>query len=427
MNFISPEKLQDFIRNWMPVFAANWSNAAENPAFGDACLCLGFEMDCAHSLQTKYPGEDVFRASFLRGIIHSVDDVHFLGTAIFSYWRYLTHWHEAPPPDDAPEWFAIAFDRLSELADFQHDDGRKSSEDKGSRGPSCDFVPDGAEELGALSSGKANEQLFMETKTVHSSSPFKNMKNYRFVKRITIAGVRHLKDRGQVMAATVSGERLRLVRETDNSYDDYAIRIDSWSGQKLGYVPRQENSDLAEQMDRGVIFVGIITALRRHEYWIETDIYERLHFPFPDFAGFTLRTFGFFAPETRCSIFPGAHRFVHKTRHSYDGAIHCIDFTFSPDSWEKVMAFIQRCNFPAWESEYSNSMVDDGMQWSMTIRRRHAKSLKISGDNAYPEEWEILTGFIADCLDLHEVKGNGKIYLELPRKSCKGKIRRFPL
>ena len=133
MNCISTEKLQDFIRNWMPVLAANWSHAAENPAFGNACCSLGFEMDCAHSLQAKYPKEDVFRASFLRGIIHSIDDVQFLGTAIFSYWRYLTHWHEAPPPDDAPEWFAIAFAQLSELADSQHDDGEKSSKDKGSR------------------------------------------------------------------------------------------------------------------------------------------------------------------------------------------------------------------------------------------------------------------------------------------------------
>ena len=90
------------------------------------------------------------------------------------------------------------------------------------------------------------------------------MKHYRFVKRITIAGVRYREDRARVMAMMKPGEVLYLVREGNNCYDDHAIRVDFPEGQKLGYVPRQENSDLAEQMDRGVIFVGIITSLRRH-------------------------------------------------------------------------------------------------------------------------------------------------------------------
>ena len=109
--------LQPFIRKWAPVLAAPWTCAAENPDFGDDCFTLGFEMDCMTSLQEKFPGEDVSRASFLRRVIHTIHDVHFLGTAIFSYWRYLTHWHEAPPPEDAAEWFSTAFSRLSELAD----------------------------------------------------------------------------------------------------------------------------------------------------------------------------------------------------------------------------------------------------------------------------------------------------------------------
>jgi hypothetical protein len=51
----------------------------------------------------------------LKEIVESIDDSKFLGTAIFSYWRYLTHWHEAPLPDDAIEWFTIAFERLRTL------------------------------------------------------------------------------------------------------------------------------------------------------------------------------------------------------------------------------------------------------------------------------------------------------------------------
>ena len=429
MNDTPAKKLQTLIRKWKPVLAAkHWSNEAEDSSFGDACFSLGFEMDAARSLQRKYPGKDVFRASFLRRIIRSVNDVQFLGSAIFSYWRYLTHWHEAPLPDDAPEWFAIAFDRLSVLADSGEEEEAETSGAGERENPSCDSRSDGSEKREPSAHGKAQKrQVFMETNDVPPSSPFKTMRNYRFIKRITVAGVRYLEDRGQVLAATVPGEPLRLVREVDNLYDNHAIRIDSWEDQKLGYVPRKANSDLAEQMDRGVVFVGIITALRRHESRVEADIYERLHIPFPDFAGFTLRTFGFFAPETRCSIFPGSRRFVHKTRNPYDGTIQCIDFTFSPAYWGKVMELIQRCNFLAWEDEYLNPGVCDGMQWNMTIRRKHAKSLKITGDNAYPEEWNILTDLIEDCLDLRKVKGNGKFYLESPRKSRKDKGRRIPL
>jgi hypothetical protein len=34
---------------------------------------------------------------------------------------------------------------------------------------------------------------------------------------------------------------LELVRESQNAYDERAVRVD-WRGQKLGYVPRMENT-----------------------------------------------------------------------------------------------------------------------------------------------------------------------------------------
>jgi hypothetical protein len=46
------------------------------------------------------------------------------------------------------------------------------------------------------------------------------------------------------------GDALTLVREPDNPYDAQAVRVD-WQGQKLGYVPRRENADVARIMDRG--------------------------------------------------------------------------------------------------------------------------------------------------------------------------------
>ena len=46
------------------------------------------------------------------------------------------------------------------------------------------------------------------------------------------------------------GDALTLVREPDNPYDANAVRVE-WQGQKIGYVPRRENTDVARFMDRG--------------------------------------------------------------------------------------------------------------------------------------------------------------------------------
>jgi hypothetical protein len=46
------------------------------------------------------------------------------------------------------------------------------------------------------------------------------------------------------------GDTLTLVREPDNVYDANAVRVE-WNGQRLGYIPRRENADVARQMDRG--------------------------------------------------------------------------------------------------------------------------------------------------------------------------------
>ena len=46
------------------------------------------------------------------------------------------------------------------------------------------------------------------------------------------------------------GDTLTLVRERDNTHDANAVRVE-WNGNRLGYIPRRENTDVARQMDRG--------------------------------------------------------------------------------------------------------------------------------------------------------------------------------
>lgn len=69
------------------------------------------------------------------------------------------------------------------------------------------------------------------------------------VQRSPLAGFRHYQG-GAAWRHMTAGDRLELVRETDNPYDANAVRVE-WRGIKLGYVPRRDNAAVARQMDRG--------------------------------------------------------------------------------------------------------------------------------------------------------------------------------
>jgi hypothetical protein len=56
------------------------------------------------------------------------------------------------------------------------------------------------------------------------------------------------------------GDALTLTREPDNPHDARAVRVD-WHGQKLGYVPRRENADVARLLDNGQPLVARISRL----------------------------------------------------------------------------------------------------------------------------------------------------------------------
>lgn len=68
------------------------------------------------------------------------------------------------------------------------------------------------------------------------------------------------------------GDELTLTREPDNPYDAKAIRVE-WHGQKLGYVPRRENADIARIMDNGAHLVARISRLMESR-----DPWQRIRF-----------------------------------------------------------------------------------------------------------------------------------------------------
>lgn len=57
------------------------------------------------------------------------------------------------------------------------------------------------------------------------------------------------------------------MREPQNPYDPRAVRVD-WRGHKLGYVPRIENTAVAQMLDRGERLTARILQLREsHDPW----------------------------------------------------------------------------------------------------------------------------------------------------------------
>lgn len=66
------------------------------------------------------------------------------------------------------------------------------------------------------------------------------------------------------------GDGLRLKREPHNHYDQKAIEV-FWKDHKLGYVPRVDNSAIAQMMDRGLILEAKIIWLK-----VNDDPWERI-------------------------------------------------------------------------------------------------------------------------------------------------------
>lgn len=88
-----------------------------NEAFGETCERLGFAMDRGEAFIRAYSSRAFFEAEALARCVNEIRDAALLGSAIFSKWRYLTRWCEAPlEQEEAHErWFLLAFLRLGQL------------------------------------------------------------------------------------------------------------------------------------------------------------------------------------------------------------------------------------------------------------------------------------------------------------------------
>ncbi|MBR5973563.1 MAG: hypothetical protein IK020_00095 [Clostridiales bacterium] len=87
--------------------------------FADECFALGIDMDLGRSLVESYGKEPWLDAGALKKIADEISDADVLASAIFSKWRYITHWSfsDSCMSSDNREWFVTAFRRLVEITE----------------------------------------------------------------------------------------------------------------------------------------------------------------------------------------------------------------------------------------------------------------------------------------------------------------------
>lgn len=118
---MNEKQIHDFAIKWLEKYKAPKiidREVEEN--FAEECFALGFEMDCGSSLKEAYLDKNVLDDYVqFKAVIDQISDVKFLGTAIFSKWRGITHWsyNESLLSERNRPWFIVAFERLALLTE----------------------------------------------------------------------------------------------------------------------------------------------------------------------------------------------------------------------------------------------------------------------------------------------------------------------
>jgi len=463
-------KINYFARKWYWKFQDRYPDIGE-VCFSDECFALGFGMDLGKSLKKAYPRHDVQSPAGLREIINSVDDIFFLGTAIFSFWRYQTHWADCCGfsiyEDESREWLMIAFERLIALTSEYKIILSNNDESDGcvlSVSPNRVLIYCGE----GRCYGPISANYFFNSKdhfgchvyqqhlpterdaeiiqrAVAAKSPeiepehalpieeefwgHGNLFRSRccFVERgdgtvvaahtlndkIELAGVWAISDRESIFQHLDIGQKIILVREHQNEHDPNAIRVEKYGTcVKLGYIPRKIASALAIELDRGHIHLGYIYDFDDNPAKIVIRIQRREKLPLDNVRSIELEDpqCGGWIEKTKVDFVK--KKFFRDLEKEYHPSAH-FELQFADTTWEQYKDELNRCNFLNWGHDVEKGKSNDVYRWKLTIRRKDQRSAtKISGGNSLPVEWDCFQRFIRNCLNADVVKGRGKFYIK---------------
>ncbi len=86
-----------------------------------------------------------------------------------------------------------------------------------------------------------------------------------FLDEVQVAGCTHIKRIKSLVKKLSVGDRLTLLREPQNEYDELAILVMDDKEHKLGYVPKRCNAAIARLLDAGKVLYAIIDDINPDE------------------------------------------------------------------------------------------------------------------------------------------------------------------
>ena len=94
-----------------------------------------------------------------------------------------------------------------------------------------------------------------------------------FLYNIKVAGTTYINNKDTIIRELNINDSLTLVREPDNKYDEYAIKVLTGRGEKIGYIPRENNKIFARMLDAGKELYLIIQSIQEEQYNISTWLF----------------------------------------------------------------------------------------------------------------------------------------------------------
>lgn len=92
-----------------------------------------------------------------------------------------------------------------------------------------------------------------------------------------VAGTTHTEDIEIIEPSINKDDKLVFYREADNPHDPQAILIETVKGEKIGYVPRQDNIIFSRLMDAGKSIFGKVIDKEKRGKWVKIKIKIYLH------------------------------------------------------------------------------------------------------------------------------------------------------
>lgn len=87
-----------------------------------------------------------------------------------------------------------------------------------------------------------------------------------------VAGTSYVDNIKEIESKLETDVRLEFFREPDNKYDKKAIVIKTVDGDKVGYVPRQDNVIFSRLMDAGKLLFGKVSSKEIKGEWLRIGL-----------------------------------------------------------------------------------------------------------------------------------------------------------